>query len=443
MNILERGPDGATLHVHSADAVLGEHPLGNVATVQTLFSVDGRFLACVTGDHVSIYDTGTNNVVRKIPTPGTIAVHFSPTAKFLIVYQKANAVGAGEEKNLSVWNTESGEKLFSCFQKSFNKAEWPYIQFSDDDSIACRVVNNEVHFLRCCDFGAPACRLRVPNVAAAKLSPGVIPTLAAYVPEIKGQPGNVRLYNPPSDNSEGAIESPPLARRSFFRVQEVEFSWARNGVALLVLGSSEVDATNQSYYGESSLHFMRTDGELDCKVKRLHHIFFGIHLHDNERYTANTEHCGCFQQYQVPLDKEGPVHEAAWSPNSEEFVVVYGFMPAKATIYNASKCEPKYQLGAGPHNTVRWNPFGRFICLAGFGNLPGDIKFFDRKADGKYKLVGSTRAACSVSIFPVSLSETSRFLKKMQPLLHDATMFLTRDTTKRSLRNGPQMAEGY
>ena len=44
MNILERGPDGATLHVHSADAVLGEHPLGNVATVQTLFSVDGRFL---------------------------------------------------------------------------------------------------------------------------------------------------------------------------------------------------------------------------------------------------------------------------------------------------------------------------------------------------------------------------------------------------------------
>ena len=142
------------------------------------------------------------------------------------------------------------------------------------------------------------------------------------MPEIKGQPGNVRLYNPPSDNSEGAIESPPLARRSFFRVQEVEFSWARNGVALLVLGSSEVDATNQSYYGESSLHFMRTDGELDCKVKRLHHIFFGIHLHDNERYTANTEHCGCFQQYQVPLDKEGPcmkllgpqtVRSSSWS----------------------------------------------------------------------------------------------------------------------------------
>jgi translation initiation factor 2A len=72
-------------------------------------------------------------------------------------------------------------------------------------------------------------------------------------------------------------------------------------------------------------------------------------------------------------------------------------MPAKATIFDAAKCEPKYQLGAGPHNTVRWNPFGRFVLLAGFGNLPGDMKFFDRKADGKYKLVGATRAACSVT----------------------------------------------
>ena len=83
--------------------------------------------------------------------------------------------------------------------------------------------------------------------------------------------------------------------------------------------------------------------------------------------------------------------------NDRNKPLAYGFMPAKATIFTASKCEPKYQLGAGPHNTVRWNPWGRFVCLAGFGNLPGDMKFFDRKTDGKYKLVGATRAACSVT----------------------------------------------
>jgi translation initiation factor 2A len=83
--------------------------------------------------------------------------------------------------------------------------------------------------------------------------------------------------------------------------------------------------------------------------------------------------------------------------NDRNKPLAYGFMPAKATIFTASKCEPKYQLGAGPHNTVRWNPWGRFVCLAGFGNLPGDMKFFDRKTDGKYKLVGATRAACAVT----------------------------------------------
>jgi translation initiation factor 2A len=128
---------------------------------------------------------------------------------------------------------------------------------------------------------------------------------------------------------------------------------------------------------------MRANGSLDCKVQ-----FSLIGLFVSKFLSL------CLQ---VPLDKEGPVHEAAWSPRNDEFVVVYGFMPAQATIFSSDKCEPRYQLGTGPYNTVRWNPFGRFVCLAGFGNLPGDVVFFDRKADGKYKVIGSTRASCSVS----------------------------------------------
>jgi len=364
MGFIERGPEGATMHAHSAEAAQGPSPLGKVPASQTLFSADGRLLAAVHTAGVSIYDTSTHAVLREIPTPGTVAVHFSPTGKYLIVYQKGNAAGAGDDKNLTVWDARTGARVYECFQKSFNKVDWPYLQFSADDTIAARVVTNEAHFIRAADFAAQPLRLRVPQIAAAKLSPGAQPMLATFIPEVKGQPCSVRIYPPPPPDSQGAVELQPAARKSFFRTQEVEFMWARDGAAVLILGSTDVDVTNQSYFGETSLHFMRTDGALDCKV---------------------------------PLDKDGPVHEAAWSPTSEEFVVVYGFMPAKATIFSAAKCEPKYQLGAGPHNTVRWNPFGRFICLAGFGNLPGDMKFFDRKSDGKYKLVGATRAACSVT----------------------------------------------
>lgn len=46
-------------------------------------------------------------------------------------------------------------------------------------------------------------------------------------------------------------------------------------------------------------------------------------------------------------------------------------MPAKVTLFSAS-CKPVYDLGSGPYNLVRWNPFGRFFAIAGFGNLPGE-----------------------------------------------------------------------
>ena len=54
----------------------------------------------------------------------------------------------------------------------------------------------------------------------------------------------------------------------------------------------------------------------------------------------------------------------------DHFVVVAGFMPAKTLLFDA-KCKPLFDLGSGAYNFVRFNPFGRFLCVAGFGNLPG------------------------------------------------------------------------
>ncbi|KAG6328781.1 hypothetical protein ID866_10308 [Astraeus odoratus] len=57
-----------------------------------------------------------------------------------------------------------------------------------------------------------------------------------------------------------------------------------------------------NYYGETSLYLFSTAGNFDCRVT---------------------------------LDKEGPIHDVAWSPDSKEFEVVYGCMPAKAMIFDA------------------------------------------------------------------------------------------------------------
>lgn len=42
--------------------------------------------------------------------------------------------------------------------------------------------------------------------------------------------------------------------------------WNSTGSAVLVMTAADVDATNQSYYGEQKLFFMSADGTNECQV---------------------------------------------------------------------------------------------------------------------------------------------------------------------------------
>lgn len=78
----------------------------------------------------------------------------------------------------------------------------------------------------------------------------------------------------------------------------------------------------------------------------------------------------------ITLDKEGPIHDVSWSPNSKEFGVVYGYMPAKTTIFN-QRAVATYTFPLGPRNTIIFSPTGRFVLVAGFGNLAGQMDIYD------------------------------------------------------------------
>lgn len=78
--------------------------------------------------------------------------------------------------------------------------------------------------------------------------------------------------------------------------------WNTPSTACLVMATCETDATNQSYYGESKLHYLPAEaGKADAACS-------------------------------VALPKEGPVHDVQWSPAGDFFVVVAGFMPAKVGL---------------------------------------------------------------------------------------------------------------
>lgn len=66
----------------------------------------------------------------------------------------------------------------------------------------------------------------------------------------------------------------------------------------------------------------------------------------------------------------------SWNPNSKEFGVVYGYMPAKTTIFNV-RGKPTHTFPLSPRNTILFSPHGRFVLVAGFGNLAGQMDLYD------------------------------------------------------------------
>lgn len=151
----------------------------------------------------------------------------------------------------------------------------------------------------------------------------------------------------------------PLSSKTFFKADSVTLYWNDLGTNLLVLTHTDVDKSNKSYYGETNLYYLAVAGTYDCRV---------------------------------PLDKEGPVHDVTWGPDSKEFIVIYGSMPAKATLFD-HRAKPVHDFGVNPRNFVRYNPQGRTICIAGFGNLNGTVDLYDRKTLKKINTFSASNAS--------------------------------------------------
>lgn len=80
----------------------------------------------------------------------------------------------------------------------------------------------------------------------------------------------------------------------------------------------------------------------------------------------------------------------SWNPNSKEFGVVYGYMPAKTTIFNM-RGVAKHTFPLSPRNTILFSPHGRFVLVAGFGNLAGQMDLYDM--DKNYHKIATVEAS--------------------------------------------------
>ncbi|OQR94137.1 eukaryotic translation initiation factor 2A [Thraustotheca clavata] len=326
-----------------------------LATCDSMFmSPDGSKAVFITTEiGYVVRATETDEVLLEVTNPGIQAAAWSPLSTQLVTWQRP--VKDSTEGNLIVWDISNGTIIARFNQKSYTRDHWPSIQWSSDEAIAARLSGGGVQIYNGRSIGAGNIgNIALENTTKFSVAPGGIPyKIALFVPEKKGKPASTRIYQFPPNASNSHV-----AFKSFYKAQDVKLKWAPNGSALIIETSTDVDTSGKSYYGETNLFFLQSDGQYDCSI---------------------------------PVTKQGPVHDVQWDPASRGFVVLAGSMPANATLYDNKAC-PTFEFGAASRNTISWSPHGRFLCLAGFGNLPGHMDFWDRN---KLKKLGSATSECA------------------------------------------------
>lgn len=159
--------------------------------------------------------------------------------------------------------------------------------------------------------------------------------IATFTPQHIAVPAKLSIYKYSNFDT-------PVASKQFYKAEEAIIRFNTSGTKLLCQNATLTDRTGKSYYGESQLHCMSVDGKLNATVP----------------------------------NSQGPIQDFRWhtaGQNSEEFLVLQGFQPAKGVLYNTTDTDiaPLRDYGHASRSTIVFSPHGRYVALSGFGNLAG------------------------------------------------------------------------
>lgn len=301
---------------------------------------------------VTIVDASVGSTVAVLSLENVYELGFSPRGTYIITWQRPSKDENGDAtKNLKVWKvikddsaasaTDGADSPLQLIGQFVQRSQTGWnLQYTDDEKLCARTVTNEVQFFESGNLAVPWKKLRVEGVATFALSPGKSQSIAVFIPERKGLPASVKVFSIPLFNA-------PVSQKNFFKGDKVQLKWNATGTTLIVLAQTDVDKSGKSYYGETTLYLLAANGAIDSRIT---------------------------------LDKEGPIHDVSWSPAGTEFGVVYGFMPAKTTIFN-TRGIATHSFPLAPRNTILFSPHSRFVLVAGFGNLAGQMDIYDLNKD--------------------------------------------------------------
>lgn len=310
-----------------------------------LYSFDGSVFAYSDSEVTRILNAETREAVRELPISAA-DMYFSPKGSYLVTWNRSKLDREKNEwtPNLKVWNTQTGDLEAAFVQKNQGsfRGGWD-VQFTSDEQFCVQKTGPRTLVVTDAKINSATKKVRIGSLSVPGpiedfvVSPGMNPSVSVFVGPQNGKPAFVRVYKLPS-------LSHPVAQRTLFRAESVRMLWNSLGTALAVVAQSDVDASNKSYYGETSLHLLNVNSGSDQRIM---------------------------------LDREGPVYDVDWSPDGNEFAAVYGLMPSKTSFFDVRGNEI-CSMPLLPRNHLKYSPQGNFIVVAGFGNLQGNMDVYDR-----------------------------------------------------------------
>eukprot|EP00928_Gymnodinium_smaydae_P057874 TRINITY_DN4109_c1_g2_i1.p1 TRINITY_DN4109_c1_g2~~TRINITY_DN4109_c1_g2_i1.p1 ORF type:complete len:718 (+),score=107.98 TRINITY_DN4109_c1_g2_i1:125-2155(+) len=367
--------------VDEEEPALELDPLLELAAPRVVaWSPDGLFLAIV--DPVeglmiveirNVTNAKKHSVCRS--ATNTQQLQWSPLSTRLVTQSPK---GEDNIENVQVWKRTRTQETFVC-EASFMNARFEkgrcLFQWSEDERFCCMMSERgELQLLDATDLSKSALAvLSFPRFAEAfRLAPsrGGEAVLAAFLADSRDSlqrvvaPAEVIIVS----SSDGFIQDTNRASIFVKFGQQADLMWSPSGTALLAHCQTDVDDSGKSYYGGSKLVLCSNDAK-----------------------------------YSLDLTEEADsvVQAVSWNPSCDQFVLVQGFQPAKVTcwVWDSGKRECSIVatlLEKAHRNTIRWNHFGSMVCIAGFGNLAGEIDFFGYIGKGLER-ISSCEASCTVS----------------------------------------------
>lgn len=306
---------------------------------------------------------------------GVQFMSFSSKGTYILTYEKATKPTEGQSPipNLKIWSSKDGSLLHGFYMKNCRRSQWPPVQWSHDELLAFHLANNhEIHVYDSNCFTSEIKRfqdkIKCPGTYSFKLPQTFVPTigseedkylLSTFVQESKGKPAKVSLMRYPDYTGTENKSKPMLVNKSFYQAEECSVQFSPKGDSALILTTTSVDTSGDSYYGSTNLYLLLSENRSGLNGEAL-----SVPLPGANKGNAT-----------------GPVLDVAWMPNPTKpaaFCVISGRMPAVASLHNGLTAEPTFLFGNAHRNTIVFSPHGRFVTLGGFGNLAGGMDFYDR-----------------------------------------------------------------